>query len=88
MARPRAHSGADGPKEPHSVSLKGESCFSSHLRQHTDCAQFYGECGIEDKQFDHAYGHQAIATFFIISIPTVSRGHENITKGVSCISHQ
>jgi hypothetical protein len=23
MARPRAHSGAEGPKEPHSVSLKG-----------------------------------------------------------------
>lgn len=25
MARPRAQSGADAPKEPHSVSLKGES---------------------------------------------------------------
>lgn len=24
MARPRTHSGADGPKEPHSVSLKGK----------------------------------------------------------------
>lgn len=35
MARPRAHSGADGPKEPHSVSLKGKyyyryTCISSN----------------------------------------------------------
>lgn len=28
MARPRAHSGADGPKEPHSVSLKGMYGFA------------------------------------------------------------
>jgi hypothetical protein len=28
MARPRAHSGAEGPKEPHSVSLKGTHCWN------------------------------------------------------------
>lgn len=43
MARPRSHSGAEGPKEPHSVSLKGELEFDGIYSLVADQTQYLGE---------------------------------------------